>query len=307
MWKITLFVNNLVELKNLFIFAKIKLFEFTMIFFPNCKINIGLFVTGKREDGFHNLESVFYPLTLCDALEMRINDKTNTEFSLSGIGVEENFVSKDENNSVLKAYYLLRKDYPNIKDVKIHLDKGIPCFAGLGGGSSDGTFALQLTDFMFDLHLSKEQLYYYASLLGSDNFFFLENKPKFVYGRGEKMQDIALTLHGYYIVLVKPNLNISTKEAYQNVHISKSNFNLRELSEKDIYNWKNYLRNDFEESLFEKYPVLKETKAMLYDNGAIYSQMSGSGATVFGIFENEIDLQKIKRDTNTFIYQEKLK
>lgn len=278
-----------------------------MIFFPNCKINIGLFITGKRDDGFHNLESVFYPLGLCDALEMRINDKSKTEFSLSGIGVEENFVSKDESNSVLKAYHLLRKDFPKIKDVKIHLDKGIPCFAGLGGGSSDGTFALKLTDFMFDLRLSEEQLYYYASLLGSDNFFFLENKPKFVYGRGEKMQDIDLSLKGYYIVLVKPNLNISTKEAYQNVHISKSNFNLRELSEKDIHNWKDYLRNDFEDSLFEKYPILKETKAMLYDNGAIYSQMSGSGATVFGIFENEVDLQKIKQDTNTFIYQEKLK
>lgn len=278
-----------------------------MIFFPNCKINIGLFVTGKREDGFHNLESVFYPLGLCDALEMRINSENRTEFSLSGIGVKENFVAKDENNSVLKAYRLLRKDFSQIKDVRIHLDKAIPCFAGLGGGSSDGTFALKLTDFMFNLNLSDEQFCKYASLLGSDNFFFLENKPKFVYGRGEKMQDVNLSLKGYYIVLVKPDLNISTKEAYQNVHISQTSFNLRELSVEDIHSWKDYLRNDFEDSLFEKYPVLEKTKGMLYDMGAVYAQMSGSGATVYGIFEKEVDLQKIKQDSNTFIYQEKFK
>lgn len=293
------------EWKNGITFAT-QNFRITMIFFPNCKINIGLFVTGKREDGFHNLESIFYPLGLCDALEMRINNVVKTEFSLSGLGVEENAVTK-ENNSVIKAYNLLKQDFPQIKDVKIHLDKAIPCFAGLGGGSSDGTFALKLTDFMFNLNLSKEQLRHYASILGSDNFFFLENSPMFVYGRGEKMQNVNISLKNYYIVLVKPDLNISTKEAYQNVHISKNYYDLRNLNVDDINQWKDYIYNDFEISLFDKYPVLREIKQMLYDMGAVYSQMSGSGATIYGIFSNEVNIKKIKQDKNTFIYQEKLK
>lgn len=278
-----------------------------MIFFPNCKINIGLFVTSKREDAYHNIESVFYPLSLCDCLEMRKTDNTKTEFFLSGLGADVNYVAKDKNNSVLKAFYLLRSNFPKITNAKIYLHKNIPTFAGLGGGSADGTFALKLTDFMFDLRLSDEQLYYYASKLGSDNFFFLENRPMFVYGRGDKTEDVNISLKDYYIVLIKPDINIQTKEAYKNVHLTPKPFNLRNLDVKDIRNWKDYVRNDFELSLFEQYPLLAQIKQMLYDNGALYAQMSGSGATVFGIFDKELNLEGLNIDKTFFVHQEKLK
>lgn len=277
-----------------------------MIFFPNCKINIGLFVTGKREDGFHNIESIFYPLGLNDALEMRESLNNECSFSLSGLGSNGD-VTPSMDNSVMKAYSVLKQDFPTLPSMNIHLDKGIPCFAGLGGGSSDGTYALKLLDYMCRLNLSKEQLFHYASILGSDNPFFVENKPMFVYGRGEKMEEKELSLKDYYIVLVKPNLNISTKEAYQNVHKTPQPFDLRALNVKDIKNWKDYVANDFEVNLFEKYPILKETKQMLYSLGALYSQMSGSGATVFGLFETKPEIERIKADKDTFIHIEKLK
>lgn len=279
-----------------------------MIFFPNCKINIGLFVTGKREDGFHNLESVFYPIGLCDALEMRVNeDKEKTEFSISGLGVNEGWVQNDENNSVLKAFYLLQKDFPQIKPVKIHLNKGIPCFGGLGGGSADATFCLKLTDFKFNLNLTKGQFQHYASILGSDNMFFVDNEANFVYGRGEKMEKHPLSLKDYYILLVKPNINISTKEAYSNVHITTEPYNLRNLKVGNISEWKNYVENDFEKGIFEKHPILSQTKQMLYDMGALYAQMSGSGATVYGIFKEEQDIGELKKNKELFVYQEKIK
>ncbi len=279
-----------------------------MIFFPNCKINIGLFVTGKRKDGFHNIESLFYPIGLCDALEMRINDNAEkTEFSISGLGVNEGWVHNDDNNSVLKAFYLLKKDFPQIKSAKIHLNKGIPCFGGLGGGSADATFCLKLTDFKFNLNLTKEQLIYYASMLGSDNMFFVENEPSFVYGRGENMEKHSLSLKNYYILLIKPNVNISTKEAYSNVHITSVPYNLRNLRIENIKEWKNYVENDFEKGIFENHPILKQTKQMLYDMGALYAQMSGSGATVYGIFKEEQDIGELKKNKDLFVYQEKIK
>lgn len=277
-----------------------------MIFFPNCKINIGLFVTSRREDGYHDLESLFYPLRLCDALEMRQTEEKKGSFTVSGLGVKEGFVSSNENNSVLKAYRLLKRDYDKVKQVNIHLNKAVPCFAGLGGGSSDATFALRLTDYMFDLHAEKDKLRRYSLMLGSDTAFFLENKPAFVYGRGDKMSPSNLSLKGRYIVLIKPKLNISTKEAYSNVNISKECFDLRKLDAGRIGEWKNYLRNDFEPSLFKKYPVLAECKQKMYDMGAVYAQMSGSGATIFGIFDKEQDLKKIKTSKETFVYQEEM-
>ncbi|MBQ9254846.1 MAG: 4-(cytidine 5'-diphospho)-2-C-methyl-D-erythritol kinase [Bacteroidales bacterium] len=276
-----------------------------MIYFPNCKINIGLFVTGKRDDGFHNIESVFYPIGLNDALEMRVSKENENSFTISGIGSEKD-VAPNENNSVLKAYSLLKKDFPQLPYFNIHLDKGIPCFAGLGGGSADGSFALKLIDFMCELHLSKDRLLHYSSLLGSDNPFFIENTPMFVYGRGEKMKKKDLSLKGYHILLVKPNLNISTAEAYKDVHKTSSPFDLRDLDVKDIKHWKEYVKNDFELHLFEKYPILSQYKQMLYDMGGIYCQMSGSGATIYGIFDFKPDIQKIKTDKQTFIYTEEI-
>ena len=276
-----------------------------MIYFPNAKINIGLFVTGKRDDGFHNIESVFYPIGLNDALEMRISQKSETKFRLSGENINNN-VSNDSNNTVLRAFNLLKKDFKQIKDADICLNKRIPVFAGLGGGSSDAAYMIKLTDYMFDLRLTNKQLHDYALEVGSDCPFFIENTPQFVYSRGEKMSKISLNLKNYYLVLIKPEINISTKEAYQDVHKTSTPFDLRLLDIKNINNWKNYVKNDFEVRLFEKYPLLGEIKDTLYNMGAVYAQMSGSGSTVYGIFKSAVDLNMLSVPENTFIHQEKL-
>jgi 4-diphosphocytidyl-2-C-methyl-D-erythritol kinase len=281
-----------------------------MIYFPNCKINIGLRVLEKRIDGFHNIESVFYPLTLCDALEIRPLKEGTTKITITGI--DSNISSKDvDKNTCIKAYNIIRQDFPQIKEINIHLDKAIPTFAGLGGGSSDGSYALKLLNFVFKLNLTNEDLLSYAQKIGSDCMFFINNKPAFVSGKGEKIKEINLSLKDYYVVLIKPNINISTKEAYSEVDENKKETthltSLSSLETLDIKYWKKELVNDFEEPLFKKYPLLRQTKEMLYEKGAIYSQMSGSGSTIYGLFEKEVDLKRIKQDNFTFIYQEKIK
>lgn len=281
-----------------------------MIYFPNCKINIGLRVLEKRMDGFHNIESVFYPLTLCDALEIRPLKEGTTKITITGI--DSNISSKDvDKNTCIKAYNILRQDFPQIKEINIHLDKAIPTFAGLGGGSSDGSYTLKLLNFVFKLNLTNEDLLSYAQKIGSDCMFFINNKPAFVSGKGEKIKEINLSLKDYYVVLIKPNINISTKEAYSEVDENKKETthltSLSSLETLDIKYWKKELVNDFEEPLFKKYPLLRQTKEMLYEKGAIYSQMSGSGSTIYGLFEKEVDLKRIKQDNFTFIYQEKIK
>ncbi len=284
-----------------------------MIYFPNAKINIGLFVTSKREDNFHNIESIFYPIGLNDALELRISQSNETKLTIFGENIKDN-VSNGQSNTVLKAYNLLKKDFAQIRPANICLDKKIPVFAGLGGGSSDATFMLKLVNYMYDLHLSENKLYDYAAKIGSDCMFFLKNTPQFVYSRGDKMQEVSLSLTGHYLVLIKPNINISTKEAYSNVHKTPTPFDLRGIDVKDIKNWKDCVKNDFEVNIFSTYPLLRAIKEMLYDNGAVYSQMSGSGSTIYGIFEKKADLDAIKQELkrlnaakDTFIYQERLK
>lgn len=276
-----------------------------MIYFPNAKINIGLFVTEKRPDGFHNIESVFYPVKLNDALEMRISQKNATRLYLSGENIE-NTVTDDENNTVLKAFNMLKNDFPQIKHANICLDKRIPVFAGLGGGSADASYAIKLTDYMFNLQLSKQQMLAYAAKIGSDCPFFIENKPQFVYSRGDKMEKINLNLKGLYLVMIKPDINISTKEAYADVHKTPAPFDLRKLDVNDINHWKDYVRNDFEVKLFEKYPLLKQIKDTLYNIGALYTQMSGSGSTVYGIFSSPVDLTQLKLPQDCFSHQEQL-
>ena len=271
-----------------------------MIFFPNCKINLGLSIVAKREDGFHNIESVFYPIALSDVLEIREGEKDN--FTLTGLDIGE---TNSEDNLCMKAVRVLREDFPNLPQLNIHLHKQIPAFAGLGGGSSDATFTLKLLDYIFNLKLTEEQMLHYAQKVGSDCSFFVKNRPTYIYGRGEKCEEIDLDLSNYYIVLAKPNLKISTKEAYSNVVPKPSNIDYRNLS--DIKSWKNNLKNDFEDSLFPKYPILKDIKETLYNNGAIYASLSGSGATVYGIFEKEIDVKRLNLSSDTFIWQGKLK
>ncbi|MEE1226630.1 MAG: 4-(cytidine 5'-diphospho)-2-C-methyl-D-erythritol kinase [Bacteroidales bacterium] len=274
-----------------------------MIFFPNCKINIGLSIVEKRkDDGYHNIESVFYPVDLCDVLEIRESNSSQDSFLISGLDIGD---TSSENNLCVKAVNLLREEFPNIPYLNIHLHKQIPAFAGLGGGSSDATFTLKLLDFLFNLNLTEEQMLCFAAKIGSDCSFFVKNKPTYVFSKGEKSKDITLDLSGYHIVLVKPDLKISTKEAYSNVVPKPSNVDYNNLP--NIKDWKGVLKNDFEDSLFPKYPILKQIKDTLYNNGAIYASLSGSGATVYGIFEKEIEIKRLNLSQDTFIYQGKLK
>lgn len=274
-----------------------------MIFFPNCKINIGLSIVEKRkDDGYHNIESVFYPVDLCDVLEIRPNDAKQDCFKISGLDIGN---TSAQDNLCIKAVNLLREEYQSIPYLNIHLHKQIPAFAGLGGGSSDATFTLQLLDFLFNLGIEQEKMLSLASQIGSDCSFFVKNKPTYVFSKGEKSKDITLDLSKYYVLLVKPELRISTAEAYRGVVPKASEVSYTSLP--DIKEWREVLKNDFEDSLFPKYPILEEMKELMYKNGAIYASLSGSGATVYGIFDKQIDIKRLKLPNNTFIWQGRLK
>ena len=273
-----------------------------MIFFPNCKINIGLSIVEKRkDDGFHNIESVFYPVNLCDALEIRPNDAKQDNFKISGLDIGN---TSAQDNLCIKAVNILREEYKSIPYLNIHLHKHIPAFAGLGGGSSDATFTLKLLDYLFNLRIEEEKMLSLAARIGSDCSFFVKNNPAYVFSKGEKSKDITLDLSGYYIVLPKPELRISTAEAYRGVVPKQSGVDYASLP--DIKEWRGVLKNDFEDSLFGKYPILEEFKQLMYKNGAIYASLSGSGATVYGIFDKEIEIKKINLPQNTFVWQGKL-
>lgn len=273
-----------------------------MINFPNAKINIGLNITEKRTDGFHNIESVFYPVQLCDALEI-IENKNSYEkviFSSSGISIPGN---SDENLCV-KAYHFIAKDY-SLPSIKIHLHKHIPIGAGLGGGSSDAAFFIKLLNEKFELGLAWGEMHHYAKQLGSDCSFFISNKPSFVKGKGDDYESINLDLSAYYIVLVYPNIHVNTAMAYSGVVPKKPIRDLEnDILQLPIEEWKNYIHNDFEDSVFVKFPEIKKTKEQLYTEGAVYAAMSGSGSTVYGIFKNETDLKT--KFNNAFVWDGKL-
>jgi 4-diphosphocytidyl-2-C-methyl-D-erythritol kinase len=253
-----------------------------MLSFPNAKINIGLNIVEKRNDGYHNIESCFYPVLWQDALE--INESKKLEFVSTG----QLIPGESKDNLCLKAYKLLNKDF-QLPPVKIHLHKSIPIGGGLGGGSADGAFTLKLLSEMFHLMLENSFLEDYAAALGSDCPFFIENNPAFVYGRGEIFETTNLSLAGKSIILVNPQIHISTKEAYGGVKPHNPEVSVKEIIEKyPISEWKNLLKNDFEGSILPKYPEIENIKNQLYDAGAIYASMTGSGATVYGIFETEI-------------------
>lgn len=250
-----------------------------MVLFPNCKINLGLNIIRKRADNYHDLETVFYPVGLKDALE--VIQSTETGFHLSGLPVNGNA----DDNLCLKAYRLLKKDFPGLPPADIHLHKAIPMGAGLGGGSADGAFMLSMLNKKFQLHLSREQLTNYALQLGSDCPFFIINKPCFATGRGETLSPVAADLSAYKIILVNPSLHVSTKEAFSNLIPAIPQKSIRQIISQPISTWKDELVNDFEINVFELFPVIKEIKNNLYNAGAIYASMTGSGSTVFGIFE----------------------
>ncbi len=250
-----------------------------MIVFPNAKINIGLNVISKREDGYHNIETIFYPVKLSDALE--IVDSEKTEFTLSGIEIGGPF----EDNLIYKAYQLIKKDF-NLPRFKIHLHKTIPFGAGLGGGSSDAAFTLKLLNEHFNLGLDSVQLEKYASLLGADCAFFINNKPAFASGIGDQLKPVEIDLSGYEILIVKPNVAVNTSVAYGNIKPAKPSFSLMELNKIPLSEWKNTVLNDFEKTVFQNYPEIQNLKETLYDMGALYASMSGSGSAVYGIFRH---------------------
>ena len=248
-----------------------------MISFPNAKINIGLYITGKRPDGFHDLETVFFPIGWSDALEFAYSGEV--QFSASGISVS----GAAEDNLVMKAYSLLKKDF-DLPALKIHLHKQIPFGAGLGGGSADAAFMLRMLNQSFKLGLSGEQLQQYAAKLGSDCPFFIVNKPVFATGRGEIMNEISLNLKGLSLVLVKPSVEVSTASAFRNIIPQKPAISLSEQIQLPVSDWKNHIFNQFEMSVFKQYPEIEVVKNQLYDLGALYASMSGSGSCVFGLF-----------------------
>jgi 4-diphosphocytidyl-2-C-methyl-D-erythritol kinase len=257
-----------------------------MIVFPNAKINLGLNIIARREDGFHDLESVFYPVGWADVLEVLPHSALS--FQSSGIAIP----GEPTENICLKAFHLLQKDH-NIPPVQVYLHKIIPIGAGLGGGSSDGAFMLKALNALFELQLTTLQLQNYARQLGSDCAFFIENQPAFCFGKGDETADINLSLKGKFVVLVYPDLHISTAEAYRQIQPKIPETGIKKLLQKNIATWKTALQNDFETSLFPVYAVLAEIKTQLYAAGALYAAMSGSGSTVFGIFKEEKDLTSL--------------
>ncbi len=256
-----------------------------MICFPNIKINLGLHVINRRTDGFHNIESVFVPVNCHDMLEV-IEDvqsaKGEITFTATGLPVE----GKPENNLIVKAYKLLHTDC-NLPAVKVHLHKIIPMGAGLGGGSSDAAWMIRMLNTKFELNLSIERMEYYAAQLGSDCAFFIRNEPAYLLGKGHELVPCNIDLSNYYIVLLYAGVHSNTALAYQNVSprgevITGSS--LKELLHQPVGNWKDTVVNDFEKSVFNTFPQLAEIKQNLYNTGAVYASMSGSGSAVFGLY-----------------------
>ena len=254
-----------------------------MITYPNFKINIGLNIVAKRADGFHELQTVFYPVdTLKDVLEINRIEKG---VMLSVRNVDN--LCADEDNLCVRAFRLLQRQF-DIDGVEIKLTKNIPFGAGLGGGSADAAFALKMYNELFQLQLSSMELRDLAAQLGSDTAFFVENSPVYATGRGEIMTPINLDLSDYKIEIIKPDFSISTKEAYAGVQPQQPEISLNELIQKPICEWRHFIHNDFEDTLFVKYPQLHELKDDFYARGAVYASMSGSGSAVYGIFPIEL-------------------
>jgi 4-diphosphocytidyl-2-C-methyl-D-erythritol kinase len=260
-----------------------------MLVFPNCKINLGLHILGKREDGFHNLETVFYPVPFRDVLEIIPNSNSNTEVEFTGTGLPVAGNSAD--NLCVRAYQLLKKDFPQLPAVKIHLHKTIPMGAGLGGGSADGAFMLKLLNNKFKLNLSTPELLNYALQLGSDCPFFIINKPSFATGRGEELEEIQVNLSAYKIVLINTGIHINTGWAFSNIIPTPSKKSIKTIIQQPVETWKAELLNDFEIPVFAAHPQIKNIKEDLYAQGAVYAAMTGSGSTVFGIFNTEISTE----------------
>lgn len=265
-----------------------------MTLFPNCKINLGLNIVEKRTDGYHNIETIFYPIPLCDELiiEMAQTDTLDME----GIPVECDM----EKNLVYKVLTLLRAQGYHIPPTYMRLKKNIPNGAGLGGGSSDAAFAMKGVNTLYNLGLSDQQMEKYLSGLGADCPVFVQNKPVYATGIGNIFSDIHISLAGLHLVLVKPNEHIPTKDAYASVHPAYPEIRLKDIIQRPIETWKELMGNDFEQSIFPKHPLIEQTKEQLYEMGAVYASMSGSGSSVYGLFRKGISTEGLFEDMFTY-------
>lgn len=266
-----------------------------MLTFPCAKINLGLNITSKREDGYHNLETIFYPVPLTDALEVKLMHDDFPSDEPCDLKITGNAVDCDEkNNLVVKAYTLLAQDF-KLPRVHTHLVKRIPMQAGLGGGSANGAFMIRLLDERFRLNMGIAEMERYASRLGSDCAFFITTEPSFATGRGEVLEPVNIAeqnLQGYYIAIVKPAIAVSTREAFKQIICRQPEHCCRDIVRQPVETWKTVLTNDFEEPAFKQHPELADIKQRLYDLGAVYAQMSGSGSAFFGLFRT--DPQQLK-------------
>ncbi|NDV59608.1 4-(cytidine 5'-diphospho)-2-C-methyl-D-erythritol kinase [Bacteroides sp. 519] len=270
-----------------------------MITFPNAKINLGLNIVEKRQDGYHNLETVFYPIPWEDALEIVENPHSRTSkcvLTLSG-----KVIPDSQENLVVKAYNLLDKDF-NLPNIDIYLYKNIPLGAGLGGGSADAAFMLKTLNTTFNLNLSDEQLENHAAQLGADCAFFIKNQPVYAEGIGNIFTPITLSMKGYQIVIIKPDIFVSTKDAFSNIKVQKPLCSIKDIIKQPVETWKDCLVNDFEFSVFSKYPEIATIKQMFYDSGAIYASMSGSGSSVYGIYSPGFNIPEIKKEGMEYFY-----
>lgn len=257
-----------------------------MLQFANAKINIGLHITGKRPDGYHDLESIFYPVKIYDGIEVLPAETLSMQVYNYDFPI-------DEDNLCTKAYRLLAADY-DLPAVQIHLVKGIPVGAGLGGGSADASRVLLLLNEQYTLNLNTQQLESYASRLGADCPFFIRNTPVYATGIGTTFEEIALDLSPYHIVVVKPPVHISTAEAYKHVSIRTAQVDLRKAIQLPVQEWKYHIKNDFEDGLFYRHMEIQALKAALYDAGALYASMSGSGSAVYALFNEAPNLQTFR-------------
>lgn len=260
-----------------------------MTTYPNAKINLGLNVVERRSDGYHNIETIFYPIGIQDILNIEPSDTcTDYSFSSSGMAV----TGDPEDNLVVRAYHLLRSNY-QFPSIDISLHKQIPFGAGLGGGSSDAAFMLKMLNELFQLKITTKKLELLAAKLGADCPFFIRNKPVFATGIGNIFTPVNLSLKGYWLLLVKPDIHVSTAEAYAGITPAPSEIQLTELILQPVTEWKKFIKNDFEKTVFAKQPEIGRLKEQIYDLGAMYASMSGSGSSVYGIFGRKPDFGKM--------------